>query len=76
MFASLPVEANLLLGAYGRFFSLEIVSSTLRYLRRKNEVRERLERVYTSCRSCASCASVPPDARPAASSRWSRSDER
>jgi branched-chain amino acid transport system ATP-binding protein len=47
VFASLPVEANLQLGAYGRFFSLEIVSSTLRYLRRKAEVRERLERVYT-----------------------------
>jgi branched-chain amino acid transport system ATP-binding protein len=46
VFASLPVEANLLLGAYGRFFSLEIVSSTLRYLRRKAEVRARLERVY------------------------------
>jgi branched-chain amino acid transport system ATP-binding protein len=47
VFASLPVEANLQLGAYGRFFSLEIISSTLRYLRRKDEVRERLERVYT-----------------------------
>jgi branched-chain amino acid transport system ATP-binding protein len=47
VFASLPVEANLQLGAYGRFFSLEIVSSTLRYLRRRAEVRERLERVYT-----------------------------
>ena len=47
VFASLPVEVNLQLGAYGRFFRLEIVSSTLRYLRRKTEVRERLERVYT-----------------------------
>jgi branched-chain amino acid transport system ATP-binding protein len=47
VFATLPVEANLLLGAYGRVFSLEIVSSTLRYLRSKNEVRQRLERVYT-----------------------------
>jgi branched-chain amino acid transport system ATP-binding protein len=47
VFASLPVEANLQLGAYGRFFSLEIVSSTLRYARRKPAVRERLERVYT-----------------------------
>jgi branched-chain amino acid transport system ATP-binding protein len=46
VFATLPVEANLLLGAYGRVFSLEIVSSTLRYLRRKGAVRERLERVY------------------------------
>jgi len=47
VFATLPVEANLLLGAYGRVFSLEIVSSTLRFLRRKRDVRERLERVYT-----------------------------
>jgi branched-chain amino acid transport system ATP-binding protein len=47
VFATLPVEANLLLGAYGRVFSLEIVSSTLRYLRAKDEVRQRLERVYT-----------------------------
>jgi branched-chain amino acid transport system ATP-binding protein len=47
VFASLPVEANLQLGAYGRFFSLEIVSSTLRYVRRRSDVRDRLERVYT-----------------------------
>ncbi len=47
VFATLPVEANLLLGAYGRVFSLEIVTSTLRYVRSKEEVRERLERVYT-----------------------------
>jgi branched-chain amino acid transport system ATP-binding protein len=47
VFATLPVEANLLLGAYGRTFSLEIVSSTLRYLRARGEVRERLERIYT-----------------------------
>ena len=47
VFATLPVEANLQLGAYGRFFSLEVVSSTLRYIRRKPEMRERLERVYT-----------------------------
>ena len=47
VFSTLPVEANLQLGAYGRFFSLEVVSSTLRYIRRKPEMRERLERVYT-----------------------------
>jgi len=47
VFGTLPVEANLLLGAYGRVFSLEIVSSTLRYLRDKERVRDRLERVYT-----------------------------
>jgi branched-chain amino acid transport system ATP-binding protein len=46
VFASLPVESNLLLGAYGRVFSLEIVSSTLRYFRSKAEIRDRLERVY------------------------------
>ena len=46
VFATLPVEANLLLGAYGRVFRLEIVSSTLRFLRSKREVREQLERVY------------------------------
>jgi branched-chain amino acid transport system ATP-binding protein len=46
VFATLPVEANLLLGAYGRLFSLEIVSSTLRYIRSRSDVRERLERVY------------------------------
>ena len=46
VFATLPVEANLLLGAYGRLFSLEIVSSTLRYIRGRGDVRERLERVY------------------------------
>jgi branched-chain amino acid transport system ATP-binding protein len=47
VFPTLPVEANLLLGAYGRFFRHEVVSSTLRYLGRKAEVEERLERVYT-----------------------------
>jgi branched-chain amino acid transport system ATP-binding protein len=46
VFGTLPVEANLLLGAYGKTFSLEVVSSTLRYLRRRVEVRARLERVY------------------------------
>jgi branched-chain amino acid transport system ATP-binding protein len=46
VFATLPVEANLLLGAYGRLFSLEIISSTLRYARSRGDVRERLERVY------------------------------
>lgn len=46
VFSSLPIEANLLLGAYGRLFRLEIVSSTLRYLRSRQEVREQLDRVY------------------------------
>jgi branched-chain amino acid transport system ATP-binding protein len=46
VFPTLPVEANLLLGAYGRAFRFEIVSSTLRYLRRRDEVRERLDRIY------------------------------
>jgi branched-chain amino acid transport system ATP-binding protein len=47
VFASLPVEANLQVGAYGRFFSLNVLGSTLRYLRQRPDVRERLERVYT-----------------------------
>jgi branched-chain amino acid transport system ATP-binding protein len=47
VFPSLPVEANLLLGAFGRSFRTEIVTSTIRYLRRRAEARERLERVYT-----------------------------
>ena len=64
VFATLPVEANLLLGAYGRVFSLDIVSSTLRYLRSKDVVRERLERVYTCSRSCASFATGRRRARP------------
>jgi branched-chain amino acid transport system ATP-binding protein len=46
VFGTLPVEVNLLLGAYGRVFSLEVASSTLRYVRRKRHVRERLDRVY------------------------------
>jgi branched-chain amino acid transport system ATP-binding protein len=46
VFATLPVEANLLLGAYGRVFRLEIVSSTLRYLRSRRDVRDQLERIY------------------------------
>jgi branched-chain amino acid transport system ATP-binding protein len=47
VFPTLPVEANLLLGAYGREFRHELVSATLRYLRRRGEVEERLERVYS-----------------------------
>jgi branched-chain amino acid transport system ATP-binding protein len=46
VFPSLPVEANLLLGAFGRSFRTEIVTSTIRYLRRRNDARERLERIY------------------------------
>ena len=46
VFPTLPVEANLLLGAYGSTFRTEIVTSTLRYLRRRSEVRDRLERLY------------------------------
>jgi branched-chain amino acid transport system ATP-binding protein len=47
VFPSLPVEANLLLGAFGRSFRTEIFSSTLRYVRRKAEARARLERIYS-----------------------------
>jgi branched-chain amino acid transport system ATP-binding protein len=46
VFPSLPVEANLLLGAFGRSFRTEIVTSTIRYLRRRTEARERLDRIY------------------------------
>jgi branched-chain amino acid transport system ATP-binding protein len=46
VFPTLPVEANLLLGAYGRVFRREIVTSTLRYARQRLTVRARLERVY------------------------------
>jgi branched-chain amino acid transport system ATP-binding protein len=46
VFPSLPVEANLLLGAFGRSFRTEIATSTIRYLRRRKEARERLERIY------------------------------
>jgi branched-chain amino acid transport system ATP-binding protein len=46
VFPSLPVEANLLLGAYGRDFRREPLLATLRYLRRRGAIGERLERVY------------------------------
>ena len=46
VFPTLPVEANLLLGAFGREFRFEIVTATLRFLRRRAEIEERLRRVY------------------------------
>jgi branched-chain amino acid transport system ATP-binding protein len=46
VFPSLPVEANLLLGAYGREFRLEIVTATVRFMRRRTAIAERLERIY------------------------------
>jgi branched-chain amino acid transport system ATP-binding protein len=46
VFPTLPVEANLLLGAYGREFRNELVTATLRYVGRKPAIAERLERVY------------------------------
>ncbi|HEV3480474.1 MAG TPA: ABC transporter ATP-binding protein [Gaiellaceae bacterium] len=46
VFPTLPVESNLLLGAYGRDFRFEPILATLRYLRRRSEIQERLERVY------------------------------
>ena len=46
VFPTLPVEANLLLGAYGREFRHELVSATLRYLGRRGEIAVRLERLY------------------------------
>ena len=47
VFPSLPVEANLLLGAFGRSFRTEIVTSTIRYMRRRSDVRANLERIYS-----------------------------
>ena len=47
VFPTLAVEANLLLGAYGREFRRELVSATLRYARRRAAIADRLERVYT-----------------------------
>ncbi len=47
VFPSLPVEANLLLGAYGRNFGADPISATIRYVRRRAQTHERLERVYT-----------------------------
>ena len=47
VFPTLPVEANLLLGAYGREFRHELVSATLRYVGRRGEIAARLERVYS-----------------------------
>jgi branched-chain amino acid transport system ATP-binding protein len=47
VFPSLPVEANLLLGAYGREFKGEPITATIRFLGRKDEINARLERVYT-----------------------------
>ncbi len=47
VFPSLPVEANLLLGAYGRDFRAEPISATIRYVGRRAQIHERLERVYT-----------------------------
>jgi branched-chain amino acid transport system ATP-binding protein len=46
VFPSLPVEANLLLGAYGRDFRREPISATVRYLRRRSAIADRLDRVY------------------------------
>ena len=47
VFPTLPVEANLLLGAYGRDFRHELLSATVRYVRRRAEIAERLERIYS-----------------------------
>jgi branched-chain amino acid transport system ATP-binding protein len=46
VFPSLTVEANLLLGAYGREFRHELVSATLRFAARRTAIVERLERLY------------------------------
>jgi branched-chain amino acid transport system ATP-binding protein len=46
VFPTLPVEANLLLGAFGREFRTEIITATVRFARRRAAIDERLERVY------------------------------
>ena len=46
VFPTLPVEANLLLGAYGRDFGAEPISATVRYLGRRGQIQKLLERVY------------------------------
>ncbi len=46
VFPTLSVEANLLLGAYGRDFGRDLVTATLRYLGHRREIAERLDRVY------------------------------
>jgi branched-chain amino acid transport system ATP-binding protein len=47
VFATLSVESNLLLGAYGRVFRRDLVSSTIAYVARRPATHERLELVYT-----------------------------
>jgi branched-chain amino acid transport system ATP-binding protein len=47
VFPTLPVEANLLLGAYGRDFRADPISATIRYVGRRAQIHERLDRVYT-----------------------------
>jgi branched-chain amino acid transport system ATP-binding protein len=47
VFPTLPVEANLLLGAYGRDFRADPISATIRYVGRRAQIQERLDRVYT-----------------------------
>jgi branched-chain amino acid transport system ATP-binding protein len=46
VFPTLPVEANLLLGAFGREFRVELVTATLRFARRRSAIEERLQRIY------------------------------
>ena len=46
VFPSLRVEANLLLGAYGRDFGRELVAATVRFARHRREIAERLDTVY------------------------------
>jgi branched-chain amino acid transport system ATP-binding protein len=47
VFPSLPVEANLLLGAFGRSFRTDVVGATARYVRRRRDAQRRLERIYS-----------------------------
>ena len=74
VFPSLPVEANLLLGAFGRSFRTEIATSTIRYLRRRARGARASRARSTRCfPSSTNCATGLPDEPREASSRWSRS---
>ena len=76
VFASLPVEANLQVGAYGRS-SASTFSARHCGTSGDGPTSVNGSNASTPCfRSCASCASAQPDAPPEASSRWWRSGGR
>ena len=74
VFPSLAVEANLMLGAFGRSFGPR--SSRRRFATFVGAARRANASSGSTpcCRSCTSCATAPQVERPAASSRWWQSD--